>query len=270
LREEISLSVKVLEESDIMRAADRLASRVRGHQQTKVFAFQLFFIIIILSIFCNIIANLIINFLTVGLSNQELFILIVSIVFIPILAVTTYQYSRKYIIGGLGTFVDYIYSIPESEGGGLITLGENLWRKINPIEEWRVINTSHAATTDNEIALFLYRPGEMKNENKPNQYWSHLDGEFVYASFSRPSILQLHPLKIDLHEAGKVWVNCSCFVSINLVVEKKENRNIVNFNVTMNLKNGVNPFSDKLIEDTSVKVRLLVEKMQSSIATFAN
>jgi hypothetical protein len=170
------------------------------------------------------------------------------------------------MVSGLSTFVHYVYLLSATKEGRAVDVGEKLWAKIDPTERWKQIYGSRSATSNKELILFLYQPLAVEEQKEHDKYWMHIEGEFVYTAFPRPMSKLLRPRQIEIPEAGTMNIACACSVSTNLVVEKKESKYIIELNIILELTKGINPQSDKLIQDVSVLLRSLVEKTQESLA----
>lgn len=264
------MAVEVIEESDVMRATDRLVYRIRQQQQSKMFAFEVIILIIIISILCNIVADLVVEFFTtelaVGLINKYVAILILASVLIVFLSGSTYFFIRRYYRGALGTFILYDYKVQLTYYKDARSIVENIWKMIDPLPKWKIPHSSSLVTTSKRFVLFCFLDEALKRDGDSKKFNINLDGEFIYTT--SPSFWNklTHSKRIDLPQMGTVVRIASCEVSISLTVEKTgKNEFSIGLRIVLKPK-SIRPESDELVQDIAVYLRGLKESLLKSIS----
>lgn len=113
--DEITLTFEIIDESNEMRATDRLAYRIRRNQQFRIFTLEILALIVIISVLCNVISDLFVNLFIVGVDiaavGKNTTILIISLITVIIISLLIFSFEKRYFSGALGTFLKYKYRV---------------------------------------------------------------------------------------------------------------------------------------------------------------
>lgn len=264
------LTLEVIDESDEMRATDRLVDRIRQYQQTQIFTLEIFILIIIVSILCNIIADLGIGLLTIELTARSveryIVILMPTLVAVILVSILSYSFTRKYFGGALSTFVIYKYKVESKTHKSDRTLAEDIWNKIDPLPRWKTPYVSSIATTEKRVMFLLFLSEVLEKERIQKTYNVNLKGEFTYATPSRLWNKLARSKKIDILTLGTGMKVGSCKTSINLNAEKIEkNKFLITFSASLDLKRSFGPELDELVQDVAVYLRSLKNNLYRSL-----
>jgi len=268
--EAYSLAVEVIEESDVMRATDRLVDRIRQQQQSKMFALEVIILIITISFLCNIVADLVIELFTTELAVESTIryvsILILASFLIVFLSGSTYFFIRRYYRGALGTFVLYDYKVQSTYYKDVKSIVENIWKLIDPLPKWKTPHSSSLVTTSKRFVLFCFLDESLKRDGDSKKFNIDLKGEFIYATLPSFWNKLACSKRIDLPLMGSVVRIASCEVSIGLTVEKTgRNEFLIDLRIVLK-PTSIRPESDELIQDIAVYLRGLKESLYKSIS----
>jgi len=109
------------------------------------------FEVFILVIFLGVLANVIVEYFFRGEVMLGLGLGCIGI----LLGLLTILYARRYFTGAKGTFVSYTYRVKPKNYKSNELIIEELWKRINPLNEWKLPHASSIAGTEKR-RLFLF------------------------------------------------------------------------------------------------------------------
>lgn len=266
------MRVKTLDESDVMRAADRLVDRIRASQQTRIFEIELVAIIIIVGVLCNLIADAMIAILTAEPQlHQYSIILISSLLMAAFVGFAAYRIRRRYSSGSLGTYVLYRYEaepfVQETPG----SLRDRIWSTIDPSSDWQNAGISSVASTKDRPLLLCFMKKKLEKLQELGTYSISLEGDFVYA------ILVSHPWyrfgshHIDLPTMGGAVKVTSCRTTLTLGTSKvSKDRYRITLQANLELETPLSPESDELVQDVAIHLRPLEQNMREVLLNISD
>ncbi|MHC3130184.1 MAG: hypothetical protein IBV52_08940 [Candidatus Bathyarchaeota archaeon] len=264
---------EVIEESDLIRATDRLVDRIRQVQQLKIFTAEMIILVVIVGILCNLIADvtvgLLINQVPSNSFSTYVMLLMLSLLGVGSFCIVIYRVARRYSGGGMDTYFFYGYKVQSKIHNTAESLVEEIWKMIDPLATWQIPRRSSIATTLKEELTFLYfssKPLEKSKMEKEDRYDIYILGEFMYLVFRRLWDEFTSSKERIMPSRDKMTELVSCKVSILLRGWKiVENTFRINFSVGLKIKRPTSPKADELVQDIAVHLRSLERDLRKSL-----
>jgi hypothetical protein len=285
----MSLIIDVVDESDIMRASDRLVDRIRFNQQSKIYFFETISLIITISILCNIIAEVIMNYYIWGisaeLSGQFKTIFVISVALLIILGSITLAYRRRFFKGATMTHIFYGYKVKSNKENDPKEMAEAIWQKINPISNWEMPRASYFSWVGNRLISFFFKGSDVIKKWDTTQFTKHdlsdsfenvgkiytvsFSGEYYYArAFSSNQQVKRCKSQDMIQTRNTHFCNLTnCQIQSTMHVTDI-NSNLYGVTLNLNIKLlKTSSYSDELIQDISVLLRHYIRNLRKTLAT---
>ena len=249
------MKYEIIDEPDEMRATDRLVNRIQQRQQQKLIVREIFLMVILISLFINIISDIFLTTFIYGIPETSSIIniniiLVISTILSIILCYYLVHTYNEYNKGSIETHIPYNITI-QNKINDVEKFVKWIWHEINPLNTWE-FGSATVLTSDINILTFInINIDESRNKFEENEFNIHLTGNWVYKDITTI------PNKINAKSSFKLHISG----------KQLYDKFYLSFFINLKVQDPITPSSDELIQDVAVIIRSLKNTLYHTLSS---